>query len=83
MVKPADKGKLNGPLGIACDSDYVYVSELGGHCVSVFTVADDFVRSFGGRGRGEGEFINPFGVSVDRDGFLYVCDQSNSRIQVY
>ena len=83
VVKPADKGKLDEPIGIACDSDYVYVSELGGHCVSVFTVAGDFVRSFGGRGGGEGEFFNPFGVSVDRDGFLYVCDPNNSRIQVY
>ena len=83
VVKPADKGKLNQPVGIACDSDYVYVSELGRHCVSVFTVAGDFVCSFGGRGGGEGEFVNPFGVSVDRDGFLYVCDLGNFRIQVY
>ena len=83
VVKPADKGKLDRPLGIACDSDYVYVSEYGGHCVSVFTVAGDFVRSFGGYGKSEGEFVDPFGVSVDRDGFLYVCDHSNSRIQVY
>ena len=83
VVKPADKGKLNLPLGIACDSDYVYVSEYGGHCVSIFTVAGDFVCSFGGRGGGEGEFVRPFGVSVDRDGFLYVCDRRNFRIQVY
>ena len=83
VVKPADKGKLNLSVGVACDSDYVYVSEFGGHCVSVFTVAGDFVCSFGGRGGGEGEFVNPFGVSVDGDGFLYVCDRSNSRIQVY
>ena len=84
VVKPADKGMLDLPMGIACDSDYVYVSEYGGgHCVSVFTVAGDFVHSFGGYGRGEGEFVDPFGVSVDRDGFLYVCDHSNSRIQVY
>ena len=81
VVKPADKGKLNQPVGITCDSDYVYVSEHGGQCVSVFTVTGDFVCSFGGRGGGEGEFFNPFGVSVDRDGFLYVCDQSG--IQVY
>ena len=83
VVKPADKGKLNLPVGIACDSDYVYVSELGEHCVSVFTVAGDFVCSFGRRGRGEGEFFNPFGVSVDREGVLYVCDLDNYRIQVY
>ena len=30
VVKPADKGKLILPLGIACDSDYVYVSEYHG-----------------------------------------------------
>ena len=83
VVKPADKGKLNRPLGIACDSDYVYVSEFGGHCVSVFTVTGNFVCSFGWRGGGEGEFVRPFGVSVDRDGFLYVCDRNNFRIQVY
>ena len=83
VVKPADKGKLNLPMGIACDSDYVYVSEYSGHCVSIFTIAGDFVRSFGGRGGGEGEFVSPFGVSVDGDGFLYVCDRYNSRIQVY
>ena len=62
---------------------YVYVSEFGGHCVSVFTVAGDFVCSFGGRGGGEGEFFNPLGVSVDREGFLYVCDLGNFRIQIY
>ena len=83
VVKPADKGKLNQPFGIACDSDYVYVSEFGGGCVSVFTFAGDFVCSFDGCDSGEGDFANPVGVSVDRDGFLYVCDQSNSRIQVY
>ena len=82
VVKPADKGKLDLPMGIACDSDYVYVSEFGGQCVSVFTVAGDFVRSFGGRGGGEGEFVRPFGVSVDREGFLYVCDLGDCRIQV-
>ena len=70
VVKPVDKGKLNLPLGIACDSDYVYVSEFGGGCVSVFTVAGDFVCSFGGRGSGEGDFANPVGVSFCQRWFL-------------
>ena len=83
VMKPVDKGKLNSPSGIACDSGYVYVSEHRGHCVSVFTVTGDFVCSFGEHGCGEGEFNYPVGVLVDRDGFLYVCDRDNSRTQVY
>ena len=83
VVKPANMGELNLPSGIACDSCYVYVSEFYGHCVSVFTVDGDFVCSLGGHGSGDGEFVHPVGVYVDRDGFLYVCDRDNSRIQVY
>ena len=83
VVKPAGKGKLSSPAGIACDSGYVYVSELDGRCVSVFTVAGDFVCSFGRSGSGDGELYHPRGVLVDRDGFLYVCDRDNSRIQIY
>ena len=83
VVKPADKGKLNNPVGIACDSGYVYVSELRGHCVSVFTVMGEFMFSFGRGGGGEGEFFHPRGMLVDKDGFLYVCDRDNLRIQVF
>ena len=38
------------------------------NCMSVFTRHGHFVTSFG-----EGHITNPFGVSVDSDGFVYVC----------
>ena len=30
-----------------------------------------------------GEFNIPYGVCVDADGFVYVCDTSNHRVQVF
>ncbi len=36
------RGELNGPWGVA-SIDRVYVSELGNHCVSVFTSVCDII----------------------------------------
>ena len=74
VQKPADKGK---PYGIVCDSEFVYVTEWGGHCVSVFTVSGDFVTSFG---LGNGD---PRGIVIDQDGFLYICYSNIKKVEVY
>ena len=39
-----------------------------------------FVQNFGSLGSGSGHFINPYGVSVDSAGNVYVADTSNFRI---
>ena len=85
--------ELNGPCGIAIDSGgLVYVSEGGtlvSHFtgwsvrVSVFTSEGQFVMSFGRRGQGPGEFRHPRGLAVDSSGVVYVCDSSNSRVQMF
>ena len=79
----SDLGQLNGPAYIHVDHDYVYVSELNNHCVSVFTTSGRFVRTIGKRGRGPGELRDPRGVVVDTDGFVYVCDKRNKRVQIF
>ena len=61
----------------------VYVTNSGGHYVSVFTTAGDYVTSFGQHGHGEGEFIFPCGVCTDKDGFVYVADSDNNRVQCF
>ena len=77
VKKPADKGKLKSPFGIVCDSVFVYVTEWGGHCVSVFTFSGDFVTSFGvGNGY-------PRGIAIDQDGFLYICYFNKEKVEVY
>jgi len=75
-------GELSYPRGIHVDHDYVYVVEWGNHRVSVFHTSGAFISSFGKGGR-EGELNSPKGITTDQDGFLYVCDTSNNRIQMF
>ena len=73
-------GKLDEPVGIHVDCSSVYITERWNYRVSVFTTLGKFITSFGGQGSGEGEFS---GITMDRDGYLYVCDNSNARVQVF
>ena len=76
-------GQLRKPAFIHVDHDYVYVSERYNHCVSVFTTSGRFVRTIGSYGSGPGELYRPRGVVVDTDGFVYVCDNLNNRVQIF
>ena len=76
-------GELNWPHGIALDiQDKVYVSEGNNHRISVFTSEGQFVTSFGNKG-GRPGVKDPFGLAVDSNGVVYVCDLSNRRLQLF
>ena len=76
-------GELSFPWGICVDHDYVYVVESRNNRVSVFYTSGEFITSFGWISSEEGELSNPHGITIDQDGFLYVCDSYNDRIQVF
>ena len=76
-------GELAYPAGIHVYDDYVYVVESGNRRVLVFYTSGEFITSFGRRGSREGELSYPRGITIDQDGFLYVCDSLNNRIQVF
>ena len=60
--------KLSNPRGICIGSDqFIYISDNGNNCVSVFKTSGEFVTSFG-------NFSDPRGIVIDDDGFVYVCD---------
>ena len=42
-----------------------------------------YTSSFGRKGSNNGEFIQPYGISSDREGNVYVADYNNHRIQVF
>jgi sugar lactone lactonase YvrE len=42
-----------------------------------------FVKAWGKKGTGPGEFDLPHGIGVDSKGRIYVADRSNGRIQVF
>ena len=76
-------GELYRPWGICVDHDYVYVVEWGNHRVSAFYTSGKFITLFGWWDYGEGKLRYPRGITIDQDGFLYVCDTWNRRIQVF
>lgn len=41
------------------------------------------VSAFGGEGEGDGQLCRPWGISVDKEGYVVVADRSNNRVQVY
>ena len=77
------KGELSDPRGLCVSGDYVYITELFNR-VSVFRTSGEFVHSFGKKeGTGRDELRAPYGIAVDRDGFVFVCYKDNSCIQVF
>lgn len=74
---------LQTPHFVCIDGNLVYVTEYKGHCVSVFTTSGKFLTSFGSAGSGRGQFDHPYGIAFDRNGFLYVSDRLNNRLQIF
>ena len=61
---------------------YFIVSDCGDDSIKVFNTDGDFLYKFGNEGDGDGEFIKPLGLSVDKAGHLMVCDFANHKVQV-
>ena len=81
--KGQGKGEFNEPNGLCVSGEYVYITEYVSSRVSVFCTSGEFVHSFGKFGSGRGELRFPRGIAIDQDGFVFVCDVGNKRIQVF
>lgn len=81
----SEQSKLKRPMGVTVSQDgrHVFVSEYDNHRVSVYKTDGTYVSSFGHYGTKNGQFCYPVGLTFDSNGFLYVCDQGNNRIQVF
>ena len=77
------KKKVKSPYGLCVSGHYVYVCNVGSSNISVFTTDGVYVTSFGQHGSNEGDFNYPHSVCVDQDGFVYVTDPNNSRVQCF
>ncbi len=51
--------------------------------ITVHSPAGKFLREWGKTGTANGEFDYPGGLAIDREGRVYVADQTNHRIQVF
>ena len=73
--------QMKSPAGIAVDDmDNIYVSSK--HKLQKFTDSGELIKCVGGRGRKEGEFNDPRGVTL-YDNRVFVCDRDNHHIQVF
>ena len=76
--------KVKWPWGLCVSGHYVYVCNYGSYNnISVFTTDGVYVTSFGQHGSDEGDFNWPHSVCVDQDGFVYVTDYYNNRVQCF
>ena len=79
-------GELVNPVSLAVDTarKRLYVADSKLHCVVVYDTETAIrIATLGKRGEGPGEFNFPTGVSVARQGKIYVADTLNFRIQIF
>ena len=77
------EGRLSGPVSVLIADQYVYVSDIEQHRIVVYTSSGQFVTSFGERGQKEGQFLCPFSITSCTDGYIYVSDFHNDRVQIF
>ena len=51
--------------------------------VMVFNNAGEYVHDIGRKGSGDGQFLGPFGLAIDKFNRLIVCDGGNRRLQLF
>jgi len=86
-VAPFQSGQpFNRPTKVALDpkNGQIYVADgYGNSRVHKYTPDGKLLFSFGAPGSDPGEFNVVHSVCTDKDGFVYVADRENHRIQVF
>ena len=77
------KGRLTGPSSVLIADQYVYVSDVVQHRIVVYTSSGQFVTSFGVEGQKKGQLSHPFYITSCTDGYIYVSDFGNDRVQIF
>src|SRR6266850_3457943 len=80
---------FSGPCDVAiAQNGDIFVAD--GHIADVpvnrivkFSKDGTFIKAWGKRGPGPGEFDTPHSIAIDSRGRIFVADRSNSRIQIF
>ena len=75
-------GEFNRPVGIAADSEQIYVADFFNYRVQIFDKGSNYLDEFGTYGTDDGQFNGPQAITVD-DQIVYVVDNNNNRVQVF
>ena len=71
-------GDPNGPIGLAIDDEgYSLVSEVSGHCLSIYDPEGNKIHTVG-------NLKNPWGTTLDpRDGSVFIADYGGNTVLKY
>ncbi|HEX6508211.1 MAG TPA: NHL repeat-containing protein [Chloroflexota bacterium] len=89
LVAAASAPHLSHPKGLAIDrrgpgvQKWLYVADTGDNRIVKLGTGGRFLGSWGSRGTGPGQFQQPQGIAIDRQGNVYVADTGNNRIQKF
>ena len=73
--------RLDHPLSFVCYEEKFIVADKNNNCVKVFDEKGQFLYKFGEKGNGDGQMNRPFGLCVDKNNNVFLCNTGNSRIQ--
>ena len=71
------------PLYAVYHKKKLFVSYTDCHCVKVFDLTGNYIHDIGSKGTGDGQFLKPRGLAIDRFGNVLVADDDNHRLQVF
>ena len=81
-------GEFKGPAGLFVSGEDIFVADRGNNRVQEFAVAEregkvisEYVTQFGAAGTGNGQFKEPQGLALDKEGHPWVADSGDNRIQ--
>ncbi len=70
-------------VAMAADGSLYVTDGYGNARVHRFDPSGKLLYSWGEPGSGPGQFNLPHGITIDREGLVYVADRENSRVQVF
>src|SRR2546430_6392230 len=81
----AQSDVFNRPTDVAWDAaGNIFVADgVGNARVAKFSNKGVFIKSWGSKGNGQGQFGTVRAIAVDAQGNVYVADSTNKRIQVF
>lgn len=70
-------------IAFASNGDFYISDGYGNSRVVQFSPDGRFIRAWGRKGTGPGEFNTPHSIVIGSDGTVYVSDRENNRIQLF